>query len=70
MKLQCSDCNEIFDEEDADIEEIDLEREFGVGGLFGDHHYSPIFRCPECGSDDLLEYFEPEEEEDEDADIT
>ena len=61
MRYVCNDCGMIFDEEDADTEEFDVEEDCGVGGLFSDHHYEECLVCPDCGSYDL------EEAEDEDG---
>ena len=58
-KLQCLDCEEIFDEEDA---EVVSEK---VGEFWGAPAYMRYNACPNCLSTELEEYYE-EEEEDED----
>lgn len=57
----CEDCGEEFDEPDE--VEVDLEYEYGVGGLFPDHHYANCYCCPCCGSMDVEECEESEDEE-------
>lgn len=68
MRFICCDCKEIFDEEDADEMEADLEVMNGVGGIFEDHHTTVIYICPECGSEDLDVYDAHEEGEDDETD--
>lgn len=63
MRVFCNDCKAIFSEDEADEMEIDFEFMNGVGGLFPDHHSGKCLICPECGSDDLEDYPEEEEEE-------
>lgn len=58
----CNDCGEIFDENDAEVSSYDIEDDLGVGSLFVDHHTATCFVCPECGSDDIEEYTEEDEE--------
>jgi len=64
MQFKCLDCGAVFDEEDANTEEVDIEFECGVGGLFPDHHTGTALLCPECDSYDVVEFF-PEDEEEE-----
>lgn len=62
MKFECCDCGEIFDEDDADSRRICLEEEYGVASMFPDRHYQDIMVCPHCGSEELDEYYEYEDE--------
>lgn len=64
--FRCLCCSAIFTEDEADVAEVDLEAENGVGGLFPDHHTAQVYVCPDCSSDEIEEY-EEEEEEEEDA---
>lgn len=64
MIYRCDDCGEIFDEDEAEVEDYDIEAENGVGWMFTDHHIGSMLVCPECRSSDISEYFEEEEEED------
>lgn len=60
MKYKCSDCDAIFDEEDAGSES-------SFAGYYGDQEaYEYFMCCPECGSDYIEEYEEPEEGDEED----
>ncbi len=68
MMYQCGSCGHIFDENDADVMDYDMEEDAGVGYLFADHHTGSRLVCPECGSDEGDEYYEPEVEEEEDDD--
>lgn len=53
--IHCLDCDRYFDEDDLETKVVDLEEEYGVGGLFPDHHHKKIEVCPECGSSSLEE---------------
>lgn len=64
---ECFDCGEIFDDPSESL--IDLEYEYGVGGMFDDHHYANCNCCPCCGSTEIEECDEEEAEEDFDEDI-
>lgn len=55
-KLKCYDCGEIFDEEDADTVSEN------VGEFWGSPAYMNYNACPRCGSTELDEYHESEEE--------
>ena len=47
-KYRCTECGEEFEEP---VEaEVDLEEEYGVGGMFCDHHTAKWDVCPNCGS--------------------
>lgn len=65
---RCEDCGCVFAESEAAQHEFDMEDDLGVGGLFPDHHYSTCYACPECDSEDVIEY-EPEEEEEEEEEV-
>lgn len=67
MMYKCCDCEEIFDENDAEISTYDIEDDLGVGYLFDDHHTATCFVCPECGSDNIEEYIEEESEEEDET---
>lgn len=56
---ECFDCGEIFDDPSESL--IDLEDEYGVGGMFDDHHTTWRYCCPWCGSTEVEECAEPEE---------
>ena len=56
-KFKCTECDEIFDEDDSDS-----RREF-VGEFWGVPAYEDLMACPNCGSTEIEEYIEEEEEE-------
>ena len=66
MDYICNDCGEVFNENDAEVEEFCYEDDLGVGYLFPDKHSGTCLCCPECGSSYIEEYVEPEEEPEED----
>lgn len=67
MWYECGNCGHIFHEEEALLQEVDLENEYGVGSLFPDHHSGYEALCPECESEDLIEHMNcPLNEEEED----
>ena len=43
--IHCLDCDRYFDEDDLETKTVDLEEEYGVGGLFPDHHRKKIAVC-------------------------
>lgn len=57
---RCERCGEIFDE--PDHKEICLESYYGVCSMFSDRHYESIPICPKCGTQDIEEYYEGDEE--------
>ena len=59
--LKCYECGCIFDEDEAD------ERSECVGEFWGSPAYQSFMVCPECGSDEIDDY-EEENEEDENDD--
>lgn len=59
----CNECDEYFDEDQMEIIREYHSELTGVGGIL----YEEFCVCPCCGSDDIEEYFE-DEEEDEDED--
>ena len=61
---ECKECGHQFPMEHAEQRVVNLEEEYGVGGVFPDHHTGWIDCCPECDSEELDEISEPIEEED------
>ena len=51
----CRMCDSVFPEPDIKIERGCYESDFGVSGMFADHHYyeHEITICPFCGSEDI-----------------
>ena len=62
MRYICADCGAIFDKNEARYEEVCMEDYYGVGNLFPDRHYNTFMICPECGSEDVDDYYEEDEE--------
>lgn len=56
---RCNSCGATFTEPDS--EQVCWEDYNGVSSLFGDRHYGEIAVCPECGSDSIEDYYDPEE---------
>lgn len=48
----CKDCGAFCDE--PTTKTVDLESVFGVGSMFPNHHYSKMFGCPFCGSEQII----------------
>lgn len=57
---KCEQCGEIFEEPETKL--VDLESEYGVADLFGDHHYAREFCCPRCFGLEITEEFDDEDE--------
>lgn len=55
----CENCKEIFDE--PDYESICAEDYYGVSSMFNSCNYIDIKVCPECGSDEIEEYYDEED---------
>lgn len=55
-KLKCYDCNKVFDEADADS-----YQEY-AGEFWGMPAYETFAKCPFCGSEDVEETDEEDEE--------
>ena len=55
-KLKCSECDHVFSEDDAET------RKECVGEFWGAPAYMDYNACPECGSTELDEYYENEDE--------
>lgn len=58
---KCQDCGAIFYEPDE--KHTTYEWEYGVADLFGSSHPLTISICPECGSENIDDYYEEEEDE-------
>lgn len=58
-KLVCTNCSRIFSEDEADV------RSERVGEFWGSPAYMEYNACPECGSMDVEEYEESEEDNEE-----
>jgi uncharacterized C2H2 Zn-finger protein len=63
--LRCVECGEIFEDNEVILKEVCLENYYGVGGMFGNHHYTTFKKCPHCGGMELEDYYEDEDEEEE-----
>lgn len=58
---RCIDCGEVFDEpESVRYNKDDYN---GTADLFGNWQWGTYDACPNCGSEDIEETFEEEEEE-------
>lgn len=65
---RCNRCKAIFEE--PDTERVCLEDYNGVGRMFPDSHYGYFNICPCCGTGDIDEYYESEEDDyDEDEEV-
>lgn len=58
MRYKCYNCGETFDEDDAE------ERRECVGEFWGSPAYDSVMICPECGSDEIEETDEGENNDD------
>ena len=63
--LRCDRCGEIFSEDDAGRKKVCMEDYYGVGSMFPDRHYKTFLICPNCGSEEIDEYYECDEDEEE-----
>jgi len=58
---KCWNCGVRFEE--PDYEEVCMEDLYGVGSMFQNRHYKLISTCPHCGSDEIEEGYEGEDDE-------
>lgn len=61
---RCRSCGCRF--EKPDYMEICWEDYYGVGSMFPNKNYGVVAECPNCGSDDICETYEGDEEDDDD----
>ena len=61
--LKCTDCGEIFDEDEVVYERVCWEDYYGVSGMLHGRHYGSMAICPHCGSDEIEECWEDDDEE-------
>ena len=61
--LICQDCGETFDEDEVVYERVCWEDYYGVGSSFQNKNYGSMATCPYCGSDELEDYYEEDEDE-------
>ena len=61
MAYRCDNCGETFEEPDYEL--TSYEDYYGVSSLFPDRHYMYLSVCPNCGSEDIEEFDDEEEEE-------
>lgn len=66
--LICCECGHIFSEDDLEYERVCWEDYYGVGSMFPNKNYGEIPICPECGSDELGDYYEDEDDGEEEED--
>ena len=60
--LKCAECGEIFDEDEVVYERVCWEDYYGVGSAFQNKNYGSVATCPHCGSDEIRECWEDEDE--------
>lgn len=60
---RCTDCKAAFDEPDS--KRICYEAEYGVASMFSNTNWGTVAICPDCGSEEIEEYWEDEEDIDE-----
>ena len=48
----CEKCDKYFTQDEVVEKEVDIESDFGVGGMFLDHHYTKYLVCPCCQDHD------------------
>lgn len=63
MSYQCERCGEIFD--DPEYVTFCYEDEYGVSSMFPNRTYGEYAVCPNCGSEEIEEYCEPDEDDEE-----
>ena len=56
---KCARCGEIFDE--PEYKEFCFESYYGVSSMFSDKHYGTAPICPNCGTEDIEDYYEGDE---------
>lgn len=59
---KCNECGSRF--ETPNYMGICWESYFGVSSMFPDRHYGVVEECPECGSSDIWETYEGDEDDD------
>lgn len=59
----CADCGEIFEDDEVVVASVCWEDYYGVGGSFQNKNYGSMATCPYCGSDELEDYYEEDEDE-------
>lgn len=57
----CDNCREDFYKPEQTM--TTYEKYYGVSGEFNSHHFVVVSVCPYCGSDEINEYDEEEEDE-------
>ena len=57
---RCDNCGARFEEQD--YVRVCWEDYFGVSSMFSNYNYGTIAECPNCGSEDIDEYDDEEEE--------
>lgn len=63
--FRCGGCGCVFADDEVQYERVCWEDYYGVGGMFDSRNYGDLMTCPHCGSDDIEELDEEDEEEDE-----
>ena len=58
---ECQDCGKRFD--DPEIRHTTYESYYGVSNMFENSTDLELYICPCCGSEDIKEFYEDEEEE-------
>lgn len=58
---KCKMCGSIFSE--PDYVEYCCEDYAGVSSMFADRHYSTYPVCPYCGDEDIVSYWEEDDDE-------
>lgn len=53
MIYYCEHCGQYITEDETYLRRVDLEDEYGVGGMFPDHHYETWMYCVNCGESSL-----------------
>lgn len=59
MAHRCERCGAVFDEPES--REFCYEDYYGVSSMFPNRNYGHYDVCPECGSEDIDNYYEEEE---------
>ena len=62
--VKCAECGKVFEKDEVDVEEWDEPRGEYWGIPCSEHMIE--WRCPHCGSPDLLEDYFPNDEDEED----
>ena len=61
--LICNRCGQVLSEDELEYERVCWEEYYGVGSMFPNKNYGDISICPVCGSDNLEEYIDEDDEE-------